>query len=303
KALPEDNAALKERLAGAADYFLKLLTVELGPGVDGLEMMSDNSKILKTVQERHSDLQREIFVTTRLFQTIRGGFDPLQFVRQRADAGLDFNERNKRTKQKRSKIPKEIPHPVLYARLNDWRAKQAREQEVRASTVMKTATLLEINYVLPTNKKNLLGIKGFGATRYEQVGEVVLAIIREYTEGRDVVTDQMELAKGRKAKEDTKLVSLEMYKAGQDVAAIATARKLTEGTIQGHLAYWVKVGEVAATDFMEQKDLDYLANYFSEHPEQTLGETFAAHEEQYSYGQLRIGMAFKAWRKVTPSEE
>lgn len=297
--LPEDNAALRERLSGAADYFLKLLTVELGPGVDGLEMLSDNKKILSTVQERHQELQRELFVTTKLFKTIQKGFDPLQFVRHRADAGLDFDQLHQKTKRKkRSTIPKEIPHPALYARLNDFRGEHARAEEVRPSSVISTAALLEINYVLPTKKKSLLAIKGFGAKRFEYVGEQVLSIIREYTADKDLETDHMEFAKGAKAKEDTKAVTLELYKAGKDVAAIATARKMAQSTIEGHLSHWIGLGEVPATDFMEQQELDYLVKYFAEHPEERFGETFTAHDGKYSYGQLRIAQSYRTFLKV-----
>lgn len=303
-ALPEDNTVLQERLSGAADYFLKLLTVELGPGVDGLEIMSDNKKILSTVQERHQDLRRELFIATKLFKTIREGYAPLKFVRHRADASLDFDQQYKKTKRKkRNAIPKDIPHPVLYARLNDFRGEHARAEEIRPSSVISTAALLEMNYVLPTKKKSLLAIKGFGAKRFEYVGEKILAIIKDYVEGQDLETDRMEFAKGAKAKEDTKAVTLELYKAGKDVAAIAAARKMAQSTIEGHLSHWIALGEVPATDFMEQEQLDYLVKYFAEHPDEKFGETYTAHDGKYSYGQLRIGQAYGTFLRVIGTEE
>ncbi len=296
--LPEANSALQERLTGAADYFLRILQQEIGPEVEGLEILGDNKKVLQNVRERHQDMLRELFVITRLFTSIQKQFSPLAFVRHRADAVLDFEQDHKKTQRKTSRIPKEIPHPALYALMNDWRAKRAAKDGLRPASVISTSAMLEINYVLPTNKKNLLAISKFGATRYDRIGEALLGMIRDYAQGKALQTDQMEFAKGAKAKEDTKAVTLELYKAGKGVAAIAASRKMTEGTIEGHLAYWIGIGEVPATDFMQQKDLDELVAYFAAHPEQRLGEVFAAHEGKFSYGQLKIGEAYGKYLKV-----
>lgn len=290
--LLDNNAELQARLKAAAGYFLPPLRQDFLPMLDNLPIMSDNQQVLKTVKKHYLQVQRAAFVWVRMLEAVAQGFDSQRFLRQQADAAADFDEQQRKQKGTSRKTVQNLPHPVLYARLEEWRAAKAREQNIQAARVLKTATLLELNHVLPTRKKHLLAVKGFGASRYQKVGEEVLDIIRQYAEKRDIATDQLDKASG-KVKEDTKAISLELFRSGQDIASIAAHRKLTETTIEGHLAHWVRTGEIAATELLPPKLLATLTAYFAEHPELPLREAHAAHAGAYSYGQLRIAQA--AW--------
>ncbi|MFT7121477.1 MAG: hypothetical protein ACJAZ9_001655 [Neolewinella sp.] len=297
--LPAQNAGLKTRLSGAADYFLKYLNEELIPGLDDLEIMSDNKKIMKNVTERYDEMKQISFVTKQLFMVIKEDFNPTAFVRARADASIDYNQANRPAKKARaSKIPTQIPHPLLYKAIKAWREERATKEETTASKVLSTGAMLEINYVLPTVKKTLLRVKGFGARRYEQVGEELLEMVNIYLKDKDLKTDNLEHAKGASEKEDTKQVSLELYKGGKTVPQVAAARKMAESTIQGHLAHWIALGDVAATDFIKQEDLDILVEYCTGKIEINFKEAVVFFKEKYSYGELRIGKAHETYLRV-----
>ena len=300
EALPEHHPELQTRLTGAAGYFLGKLA-DLRPGVEALEVSADNVKISQAVRERHDEMKRELALMEKLFRSLREKYEPLSFVRVRADAGMDYDQQQSQTggSRKKSVVPKDIPHPALYKSLFEWRSSYAEIEDIRPSSVIPSKALMEINYVLPTSKKSLLRIKGFGAIRYDRVGAEVLNIIKDYLAGKPIATDNMEFAQGAKTKEDTKAITLQLYQAGNDVAAIADARSMTEGTIRTHLAYWIGLGDVDANDFMDEADLMTILEYQAANPEVKMKETIDHFNAKYTYDDLRIAYAHGNFVRIT----
>lgn len=296
EALPENHAELRQRLAGAADYFLKQLNPII-TAVDQLDIISDNAKIQQATRERHDELKQELFVANRVFHLLKTGFDPLTFVRTRTDAVIDFNK-GAQGKTRPAKTPKKLNHPVLYQRLSNWRDEEAEASQKKKATIIATATMLEIDLVLPTTKKSLLRVKSFGATRFERYGSAVLSIINDYLEGKEVKTDNLEFARGAKAKEDTKLITLQLHQAGNSIAQIAEQRKLAESTINGHMAYWVGLGDVAATEVIDEEALELISAQFADDPERPLKEVHEHFEGKYDYGVLKITHAYLTYLRV-----
>lgn len=300
--LPEANVELRERLAGAADYFIKQLD-PISTAVEELDIISDNKKILDTTRDRHLEMRRELFVADKLFRIIKAGYEPLAFVRARADAAMDFDRATgKTTKKKAPKTPKDLDHPELYRRLHKWRGEFAEREDTQPSKILASGSLLEIDKVLPTVKKSLLRIKSYGAKRYESSGKEILAIINDYLEGKGLITDNLAHAQGAKAKEDTKMISFQLQQQGKSIAEIAAARKMAESTIEGHLAYWIGLGELPATDLMEQADLDAIITRQEAAPEEGFTEAVKHFDGKYNYGQLRIAKAHALFIEVVSTD-
>lgn len=295
--LPENNQALHDRLGQAADYFLKQITA-VASAVEGLDIISDNAKIQQDARQRHFDLRRELYITDKLFRVVKDGYKPLTFIRVRTDAALDFDKQNKSSKPKSVKTPKGLIFPGLYHKLIGWRQKVADEQGTTPAKVVPTKTIMEIDKVLPTVKKSLLRIAGLGVTRYDKVGEQMLEIINDYLKGKDITTDKLEFANGKQAKVDTKLVTLQLYQQGKSVAQIAKERSVKDTTIMTHLAHWVGLGDVPASDLMDEPTLDLILTHCQDNPESGLGEVYAHFEGKYEYGQLRIAQAHADYLRV-----
>lgn len=295
--LPENNQALHVRLSQAANYFLKELNAVTNV-VSGLDIISDNAKIQHDTRQRLFELRRELYVTDKLFRVIKDGYKPLTFVRVRADATLDFDKVNKSGKPKPVKTPKDLIYPGLYHKLIKWRQQTAEEQQTTPAKVVPTKTILEIDKVLPTVKKSLLRVAGFGVTRYDKVGEQMLEIINGYLRGKDIATDKLEFANGKQAKEDTKLITLQLYQQGKSVAQVAKERNVKETTIHTHLAHWIGLGDVPASDLLDEPTLDLLVTHCQNNLEQGLGEAYAHFEGKYEYGQLRIARAHADYLRV-----
>ncbi len=101
----------------------------------------------------------------------------------------------------------------------------------------------------------------------------------------------------KKEKVDTKLVSYEMFKNGKNIKTIAKERSLTEGTIEGHLAHYVQLGELDVFELIGQGKLAIIEKTI--HKLDTFALTPLKKElgNDYSYGELRLAVAYMISQK------
>jgi len=97
--------------------------------------------------------------------------------------------------------------------------------------------------------------------------------------------------KSKQNREVTKQTSLDMYKSGKSISEIATERGYAYSTIEGHLVHFVRLGELAATQFVDERKIsqirtaaDTLENPYASAIKQILGDDF-------SYGDIKFAMA------------
>ena len=93
-------------------------------------------------------------------------------------------------------------------------------------------------------------------------------------------------------KGDSHRETLKLYKAGKDLATIAQERCLSKTTIEGHLSSFIATKEIDIHDFLNDEALATIkiaAVKIETTQIQPLKEYFG---EQYTYGQLRMAIAF-----------
>ena len=92
-------------------------------------------------------------------------------------------------------------------------------------------------------------------------------------------------------KTDTKMASFILYKEGKTIAEIAAERNLAIGTIEGHLSYFVGIGEIDVDNLVaiekQQSIKNTLEKYGSE-VHKTIMENIPA---GISYGEVKIVLA------------
>ncbi len=99
--------------------------------------------------------------------------------------------------------------------------------------------------------------------------------------------------KGPKEKKpDTKSVSYEMYKSGQAIKEIAKERSLTEGTIEGHLAHYVKTGELDVFEFLDKDKLNLIEKEIHKQDTFALGTLKGELGNTASYGEIKMVIAY-----------
>ncbi|KIO75617.1 helicase [Pedobacter lusitanus] len=92
-------------------------------------------------------------------------------------------------------------------------------------------------------------------------------------------------------KEDTKMVSLELFLKGKNIAEIAEERKMVVGTIEGHLAHYVALQEISAKDILGRKKLDNILQAIKELQTMSLTPIRDHLGKSFTFGEIKIGIA------------
>lgn len=95
----------------------------------------------------------------------------------------------------------------------------------------------------------------------------------------------------KEPKEDTKEVSLELFRKGRNIEEIASERKMVVGTIEGHLAHYVARQEISAKDILGRKKLDVILKAVRELKTMSLGPLRTHLGKDFTFGEIKIGIA------------
>ncbi len=292
--LPADHPELTKRLAGAAKYFTDYLGNTLLPTLEEFGIMTDNKSVAGQIAERLEDLRLQTFIKLKVFESIREGFEPDRFIRARADADAAYTKRAAKAAPTKTVQIEDLTHPELFGTLVDWRNATAREIEKPAYIVATNAVLIGISEALPTSKMSLQRIKGVGQKTVAAYGEVMLEMVDDYLDGKEIVTDLFQSIAGPKKpaagkRSNTKQETLDLYLGGKSIAEVAKIRQLTTGTITTHLAHFVKSGDLPVTDLIEQEKIDAMAPFFRKDPEALLSDGYKYFDGKFTYEELRLG--------------
>ncbi|MEL1246066.1 helix-turn-helix domain-containing protein [Flavobacterium sp. DGU11] len=89
-------------------------------------------------------------------------------------------------------------------------------------------------------------------------------------------------------KKSTLEETFELWQQKNSIADIATARKLTETTIQSHLAKLIEVGKVEIGDVLPKEKIEALAEAFKGFEGEALGELKEKLGDAFTWGELRL---------------
>jgi ATP-dependent DNA helicase RecQ len=166
----------------------------------------------------------------------------------------------------------------LWQALRSCRQQLADEQGVPAYMIFHDATLAEMVENHPETRAQLAHISGVGERKLEAYGEAFLDVLNEY------------LNLEEESQGDTEEETLQLFRLGMDVEAIATQRGLKNTTIYSHLAKEIERGEVPLTEVVPLQENQLEAIRFAiEHNDggKRLKPVFEALDEEFSYEVLR----------------
>jgi hypothetical protein len=281
-ALPEENDDLRQRLQRASAYFLPKLESEPLSEIDNLDFVTEDKAVLKAASQYLQNLQKEILLKRSCFMACRDGFSAAGYLRARVHAELDLPRGRKRPSAE-TQVPRDSPHPELYARLLEWRDAAAEQFNTEAHEVLPIRSLQELVDVMPGNRASLKRIGGIGKGRLNRYGAAILDIIEKYRAEKDVPHTEIQPSKGQ-----TRRISLSLHKSGKTIPEIAAVRNLAVGTVEAHLAHFVATGELDILDFLKQEQTDEISVFFTEKNTASLTEAKLHFGERYTYGQLRM---------------
>ena len=137
-------------------------------------------------------------------------------------------------------------------------------------------------------KENMAGLYN-EAKRAEQIEKAYRLLNNEE------LSPKIKVAKKEKEpkipKEDTKEITLGLIKEGKTLEEIAKERKMTLGTIEGHIAYFVAKQELDPKLFMSEKKLTIMLAAINQLKSIKLNDLRDHLGREYSYSEIKIGVA------------
>jgi ATP-dependent DNA helicase RecQ len=190
----------------------------------------------------------------------------------------------------------------LFETLRALRKEWATAREVPAYIVFSDVTLRQVARLYPGNVRELSRIQGMGEKKLKEFGTLLLKTVADHlkTHPRQFFADDSFTAPAPRAKPkmgDSAHVSLTMFRSGQSVAEIASARHFTEGTIYSHLATAIEAGhDVDLNLFLAPEQQQELAAAFAKADPTRLAEVRDCLKGKYDYGLLAIYRAARVSR-------
>ncbi len=185
----------------------------------------------------------------------------------------------KATRRSRSERNIAATDSTLWEALRECRSTLARERDVPPYVIFHDATLMEMLERQPTTAEQLLRISGVGERKLENYGEVFLAVIREHVEQAET------------GMADTAEQSLQLFRLGMDVEAIARQRDLKPATVYSHLAQAIEEEKIPLREVVDidEKELATIENLLLDLGDRgsRLKPVYEALDGQYDYGVLR----------------
>ena len=294
--LPENNVALQKRLVPASKHFITELE-KVRTEINNCPAATDSKQVAADFNKLLYDLLTGVCKRIHLLTGCQNNFDVnsfLQHKRTYIHPVLTVNA----YAGKSTYIKTDSPHPELYKLLRKKRDAICEEKNMPVYRVAGGATLDEMALYLPQSFDELNRISGFGPVKTKQYGESFLGIIKNYCEEHNLVTNieaKPSKAKRREKnieiKTDTKTASFNLFRVGKSIEEIAIERNMAASTIEGHLSYFVGIGELDINTVIskdKQQLVKAAVEKFGHLSNKTLKENLP---ENITYGEIRMVLA------------
>ncbi len=251
--IPEDDDHLQERVRKASAYFTAKLQEGLLPWLRAFAFETDNKALGKRVRRAVEALREVLAIKTACLESCREGFSSPAYLNALANARIDAESPEPAGGKRFDDHAADAEHPALLDALRQWRDEKAQEEELDGITryrILTRALLRRIADALPDGPEALLAIRGIGKPTRERYGGEILDIVSDYCRANDIKAEarprprRQPGTEPRASKDDTRLISYRLYQEGLSIKQIAERRSLKATTIEGHLAHYIRTGEL-----------------------------------------------------------
>jgi ATP-dependent DNA helicase RecQ len=184
---------------------------------------------------------------------------------------------------------------VLFERLRQLRKQLADQRSVPPYIIFSDVTLRLMARDYPAQEPDLARLSGVGEKKLREFGAVFLNEIANHLRSnpRQIFADTSfagtGLGSGGLGLSDTVRDTLSRFRSGQSVEAIAQERRLTLGTVFGHLADALAVGEeIELEPFLTREQRAEIAAALRKLGWTSLSPVFNALGGRYDYGRLKL---------------
>jgi GTPase SAR1 family protein len=284
---PEKDKTIQDRIAKALIYFEKQTKEKIETSLLELTYSTDNKAVEKDFAKALEIIEDNLAVKKFCFEGLRDSdFETLKYLKLRANSVLQKVE--KKPKKVKIDYTAESANPELFEELRELRNVYAQEESVPHFQIFTQESLFEMCEILPTNPKQLKAINGMGKIRVKKYGDKIIEVIKDFCKENNV-NPKEDIVPEKPPKVNTKKVSLEMLKEGKTIKEIAQERGLVVGTIESHLAEFIKTGEAKIEQVMPKerylelkKEIEKIKNI------ESLNDVKHAVDDKFSYSEIHM---------------
>lgn len=289
--LPEEQTALQDRIKKAGAYFADKIAQSVFGAAQKVSAETDNKTVRKVVNEALDNLRKEAFIKLVVMKACQNGFDTAAYLKAKANAEIDYSLSAKAAPAPgTSATVKNSKHPLLYAALKQWRDELAAENNVPVYHILPQKTIADLLDRLPSSPEELATVKGFGKMKVNRFGPEIIDMINSYCENNAIERAQISIAvKAGPVTTDTKKASFELYLQGKTIKEIAAERGFAMSTIEGHLAHFIRTGEVDVYRIVAKEKVERVKQHLGDKAQEPilLGDLKTAMGDDFSYSELR----------------
>lgn len=284
---PEGSPLLQERVMKASEFFYSLLGKLVEKPFADATFETDNKLVRKTFHDAYDKLGKEIRLKKICLGYSKSGFEIKSFLEMRAKASVEVEEMT-RSGRKSDSSAALSSHPGFYDLLRKWRSEKAELLDLEVARVLSQKTMLEIAQQLPVTGKELKEVKGMGGVRMKQFGREILEMILDYRNSAGMEVPFEARREAEKAGMDTRELTLELFRSGLSVAAIARSRHMADSTIENHLLGFVASGAVRIEQLVENRKIKAIEECIELNNISRLGDLKAKLGSACSYAEIRF---------------
>ncbi len=286
----EKNEQLKERIKKAVPYFVLKIQNCIGNFLQSAEEISfDNKEVKKYFEDckkKIIDLQN---TKIACLEVCRDDFSVNAFLEARSKALI---EKTATVKTRHADVViYENSHPALFQKLKLWRSQTSSQLDRPEFMILHNRTILEICTLLPSSLDELKTVNGMGKRKLNEYGSQILEIVDSYCRDARIIKRDMPETKLNVKKNDTRQITLDLFKSGKTLQEIATYRNLTLSTIEGHIIHFIATGELAVDQFVSPEKLSEMSEYFLTHKSRSLSLAKEHFGNKYTNGELKMVIA------------
>ncbi len=286
--LPENDPVIQERIKKGIEYFLQYTQEHIQKPLEALNYSTENKAVKKDFKKQLKNLEDRFANRVFVLNGLKDGFTAKKYLKLRTQAVLQ----DVKPLKKREEFPP-TEHPVLFDTLRKLRSRLALEEDVPPYQIFIQESLFEMCQFLPQSPTELRAINGMGKVRVAKYGLKIIALIMDYCEMNEIQPKEniLELRKPKKKappKGATQQTSYELFKSGKTIEEIAKERGLVTSTIEGHLARFVKSGELSITDLMSESKYLELKKIMLEMEYESFTDLKSKIDDKFSYGEMRL---------------
>lgn len=186
----------------------------------------------------------------------------------------------------------------LYELLKTIRSQFAAAQNVAPYVILSDSSLMEMATYLPRNREELGRMTGLAELKIATYGAEFLRAINGWCEEHHVQS-RMHLKAEKKASNGrqpaiashTLQQTLTLFRQGHSPAEIATLRKLSPSTVEGHLALCVQQGKIQVSELIGQHRLEVIRQAIEQTGGKLLTPVKNVLGDEYSFTEIKYVMA------------